>query len=260
MTRFIPARAGNTGDGASVNSISPVHPRSRGEYTRRRVCDGRVSGSSPLARGIQYQQAKRENVKRFIPARAGNTSTGTGCRSRRPVHPRSRGEYGQPPAAVLSLDGSSPLARGIPDHVGRRALGGRFIPARAGNTAACRATASFRPVHPRSRGEYSCNKRQCYQSLRSLPQYLPKRIAGFAGFCLSRRRHELHQRQPIEVARLAAIDAGCLKGESGVRGSRPCHDCGAATQESQQLTPDTLSDLHGVDADVHASAYFREPQ
>ena len=50
------------------------------------------------------------------------------------VHPRSRGEYADTFTPLVSATGSSPLARGIPLLDGRQFVGGRFIPARAGNT------------------------------------------------------------------------------------------------------------------------------
>ena len=50
--------------------------------------------------------------------------------------------------------GSSPLARGTLRRAHRRRDAGRFIPARAGNTANSFAHNDLRSVHPRSRGEH----------------------------------------------------------------------------------------------------------
>ena len=52
------------------------------------------------------------------------------------------------------LIGSSPLARGTPEHHHRRHVGDRFIPARAGNTSGSSASSWRLAVHPRSRGEH----------------------------------------------------------------------------------------------------------
>ena len=70
------------------------------------------------------------------------------------VHPRSRGEHRNRRRFVFDVRGSSPLARGtlVADPSPR--LDGRFIPARAGNTASPSRRPNRNPVHPRSRGEH----------------------------------------------------------------------------------------------------------
>ena len=122
---------------------------------------------------------------RFIPARAGNGSSGLfrnraagsvhpracGERSRReitfdrlnrPVHPRACGER-QVPDAIFATQGtgSSPRVRGTgcaARAVVRVVRGNRFIPARAGNglvTIESRHPSTCHPVHPRACGERS---------------------------------------------------------------------------------------------------------
>ena len=132
--RFIPARAGNT-------------PTQRTAASHR-------TGSSPLARGTHVRMAARPAGARFIPARAGNTRGGRAEPTGPAVHPRSRGEH--PPRAVLDVPrlGSSPLARGTQRWSSDEAPGGRFIPARAGNTVSTHSSGSVATVHPRSRGEH----------------------------------------------------------------------------------------------------------
>ena len=71
-------------------------------------------------------------------------------------HPRSRGEYRGRPKTPRRWAGSSPLSRGILEHVFRSAFLGRIIPALAGNTAVDHDRRDRIPDHPRSRGEYSC--------------------------------------------------------------------------------------------------------
>ena len=154
VERFIPARAGNTRKGARFMRVHPVHPRSRGEHVLSSKPAVRHFGSSPLARGTRAPVHARRRGNRFIPARAGNTSTYSRQMGRPAVHPRSRGEHRCTIVHSTSSTGSSPLARGthpagVPGHVRER-----FIPARAGNTPRiCRFTAGL-PVHPRSRGEH----------------------------------------------------------------------------------------------------------
>ena len=53
--------------------------------------------------------------------------------------------------------GSSPLARGTHGLAGAQLQGGRFIPARAGNTPSCSPSHGGASVHPRSRGEHAGN-------------------------------------------------------------------------------------------------------
>ena len=71
--RLIPARAGNTWVMSSYFTVSPAHPRSRGEHTGLRVAQNFHNGSSPLARGTQHRTQREPCQRRLIPARAGNT-------------------------------------------------------------------------------------------------------------------------------------------------------------------------------------------
>ena len=153
--RFIPARAGNTMESCPTRTTSPVHPRSRGEHSRARVCAVNSCGSSPLARGTRDQLTAEAVVGRFIPARAGNTSTSPWATRTIPVHPRSRGEHGFFERLEVNQVGSSPLARGTRPGRGRLVAPIRFIPARAGNTRYRLARSLPPTVHPRSRGEHT---------------------------------------------------------------------------------------------------------
>ena len=155
VRRFIPARAGNTRRrGRSADSCQ-VHPRSRGEHILRHVPQPLACGSSPLARGTPRHHPQRTDGRRFIPARAGNTSGAGRVVCAAPVHPRSRGEHSEQRDAGQNRVGSSPLARGTRGGCASGSVHARFIPARAGNTAAPCDRARRRPVHPRSRGEHS---------------------------------------------------------------------------------------------------------
>ena len=94
--RFIPARAGNTPVPVATAPALPVHPRSRGEHAHDAAHAGSPTGSSPLARGTPGHGGDRPRLRRFIPARAGNTVPRFEHGPPRPVHPRSRGEHGSP--------------------------------------------------------------------------------------------------------------------------------------------------------------------
>ena len=132
-----------------------VHPRWRGEHSRRRSKATLCRGSSPLARGTLSDWPAPSPRSRFIPAGAGNTqwnlksqgqncgssplARGTHCRRYpcpipSPVHPRWRGEH---------VRRSPRLIRVV-----------RFIPAGAGNTAVIDRRTASGPVHPRWRGEH----------------------------------------------------------------------------------------------------------
>ena len=141
IRRFIPARAGNTRPGSS--------PRSGN--TTRFACDARPY--------------------RFIPARAGNTHTSSRANPRAWIYE----------LVNLKVDGSSPRVRGTRIRADRTmrvrirpvhpracgehgsfascpgAIGGRFIPARAGNTPPPpgQGGPSSYPVHPRACGEHA---------------------------------------------------------------------------------------------------------
>ncbi len=152
--RFIPARAGNTLPMRSKSAGNTVYPRSRGKYIKRHVRAIWQIGLSPLAREIRFTKGLKMNIKRFIPARAGNTIPHRTRFLYLSVYPRSRGKYGMTLAQLQALSGLSPLAREIRHIVLRANLHGRFIPARAGNTGRRRPADATRPVYPRSRGKY----------------------------------------------------------------------------------------------------------
>ena len=131
-----------------------VHPRSRGEHQRTDWRWLRSTGSSPLARGTHMNKNSRRQAKRFIPARAGNTRPSAHCGKSLAVHPRSRGEHILGQRGYCGASGSSPLARGTRNIDDQHQHQLRFIPARAGNTAAEVPLEQPATVHPRSRGEH----------------------------------------------------------------------------------------------------------
>ena len=152
--RFIPTRAGNTSPSGNFFSTTSVHPHSRGEHTDSSTTEQCTAGSSPLARGTPGHEGDHVGRARFIPTRAGNTSSGRRPSSSAPVHPHSRGEHIAILISNLRHTGSSPLARGTQAPTLSMACRQRFIPTRAGNTQGDRIEYRTWAVHPHSRGEH----------------------------------------------------------------------------------------------------------
>ena len=151
---IIPARAGFTLTPATSASSPRDHPRSRGVYHSSASGGHGVSGSSPLARGLQNQARNSTCPGGIIPARAGFTSE-PGARDRlTPDHPRSRGVYRGRVSRGGGASGSSPLARGLLSMENRTAIERRIIPARAGFTPPGCTSPRTPTDHPRSRGVY----------------------------------------------------------------------------------------------------------
>ena len=152
--RIIPARAGFTSFGLVLGLISSDHPRSRGVYGGCGGFGRSDCGSSPLARGLRTPHDGTVHRPGIIPARAGFTSRGTVRPTESRDHPRSRGVYALIPFQIVTIPGSSPLARGLHRHGPVSAPGCGIIPARAGFTLTPWAPSSSGSDHPRSRGVY----------------------------------------------------------------------------------------------------------
>ena len=93
MERFIPAPAGNTARGWTMNDMSTVHPRACGEHDAFAPAGGRNVGSSPRLRGTPIRRMGNGADWRFIPAPAGNTAGWGRLTLPTPVHPRACGEH-----------------------------------------------------------------------------------------------------------------------------------------------------------------------
>ena len=133
LPRFIPAYAGNARSTAGRDSQSTVHPRIRGERATPCVNPMFSHGSSPHARGTPLAGLDHPASFRFIPACAGNARYGNTTLHYTSVHPRMRGErLGRATIPPITV-GSSPHARGTPEHPAREPVPSRFIPACAGN-------------------------------------------------------------------------------------------------------------------------------
>ena len=140
---IIPARAGFTLPVRADYCHPGDHPRSRGVYpARRRRCRG-AGGSSPLARGLLWDEISLLSIL--------------------PDHPRSRGVYTHTALSVPSGPGSSPLARGLRTVAPLISRASRIIPARAGFTPPSQRARCARADHPRSRGVYDADIRRAYR-------------------------------------------------------------------------------------------------
>ena len=153
--RIIPARAGFTSHRPRQGRGDQDHPRSRGVYPAGEPPACAPGGSSPLARGLRFEEVGGGGVGGIIPARAGFTGDSPAPSPAPTDHPRSRGVYASSCCGTAAASGSSPLARGLPRRTQYCHFCGRIIPARAGFTRSRSALAVTGRDHPRSRGVYA---------------------------------------------------------------------------------------------------------
>ena len=150
--RIIPARAGQTSTQKCTTVAWSDHPRACGANGSVSCVRSWETGSSPRVRGKPQHRVYAHGDGRIIPARAGQTSTPISRTSQTSDHPRACGAN---PAQVCALQvcaGSSPRVRGKPRDRQPLPVGGRIIPARAGQTRPrSRARLSI-PDHPRACG------------------------------------------------------------------------------------------------------------
>ena len=114
--------------------LPTVYPRWRGEHIDPEQQYAQTDGLSPLARGTLLCRFHITGLPRFIPAGAGNTTSGCRRSAWSPVYPRWRGEHCMALASSLTDAGLSPLARGTHISEQKTKPQPRFIPAGAGNT------------------------------------------------------------------------------------------------------------------------------
>ena len=121
---FIPAPAGNIVLASSKTKSEPVHPRACGEHFAPQAHPAVAHGSSPRLRGTSTGPQPARRQFRFIPAPAGNITSGAATNSRTVRSPRLY-------ADELSISNR----RFIPAPAGNicNLCANRFIPAPAGN-------------------------------------------------------------------------------------------------------------------------------
>ena len=212
-----------------------VHPRACGEQIGDDVPAGCYYGSSPRVRGTGCHRPDRCRVRRFIPARAGNRTARRTTSPASSVHPRACGEQAFRSSPAAFATGSSPRVRGtVPRHRHGRDRR-RFIPARAGNSAAASTATADHLVHPRACGEqgcFSCSARRSRGSsprvrgtahvahrLRVPPRFIPARAGN--SWCRSRslRAVPVHPRACGEQASIASWKSGAFGSSPRVRGT-----------------------------------------
>ena len=134
VVRIIPAHAGNSMSARISSSLRPDHPRACGELSLGVYQVAACVGSSPRMRGTPILRRALGNLRRIIPAHAGNSCSTSAVSSASSDHPRACGELAKP-CAVSSV-GSSPRMRGTRDIWLARSENviRRIIPAHAGNS------------------------------------------------------------------------------------------------------------------------------
>ena len=152
-----------------MRNIHEDHPRSRGVYQDPLHPDDATRGSSPLARGLLRGGVCGDRAQRIIPARAGFTGIQTVVMAVVGDHPRSRGVYAMETGEITAVEGSSPLARGLPLLQATDEPVEWIIPARAGFTRSTRGRRRSSRDHPRSRGVYDVQGGGCGHGLGSSP-------------------------------------------------------------------------------------------
>ena len=133
LGRIIPACAGNAVRSGTRLQPGRDHPRVCGECTLAFDPLHTLGGSSPRVRGMLRVQYRGIAGAGIIPACAGNAVPYSSGLERSPDHPRVCGECCDTAATPAFEEGSSPRVRGMRHGLGRRILGGRIIPACAGN-------------------------------------------------------------------------------------------------------------------------------
>ncbi len=93
ICRFIPAGAGNTKFILINTAFVSVYPRWRGEHFTTIGGHATAHGLSPLARGTHRNVSEYDDLRRFIPAGAGNTIETFHAIKQAAVYPRWRGEH-----------------------------------------------------------------------------------------------------------------------------------------------------------------------
>ena len=146
--RFTPARAGNTGADSPGGGHRTVHPCAGREHPE---WGGpvRVRGGSPLrGQGTRISGTPPPLVRRFTPARAGNTQFHECFRDFFSVHPCAGREHpitiinnNQQPGSPLRGQGTRRRPLSPPLYI-------RFTPARAGNTSQGIINEVLGAVHP----------------------------------------------------------------------------------------------------------------
>ena len=146
--RFTPARAGNTRRIQVSGVNTAVHPCAGREHLLATIVGSRFIGSPLRGQGTPWPARRHSAIRRFTPARAGNTSMTTAGWTGTSVHPCAGREHWRRTVRLSSSSGSPLRGQGTRVRGGRAFLRGRFTPARAGNTRRTAGSCCSPPVHP----------------------------------------------------------------------------------------------------------------
>ena len=172
MAGSIPARAGEPRHQRPRGPSRPVYPRACGGtyprrrlYPRRRGLSPRVRGTrqttrrsrscaglSPRVRGNPPDDTPEPELRRSIPARAGEPAGNGQAVLRSGVYPRACGGTTWIGHARHTYNGLSPRVRGNRNGLACRAIAGRSIPARAGEPRLINYGRRSCTVYPRACG------------------------------------------------------------------------------------------------------------
>ena len=168
--RIIPAHAGNSRAPRGTTRSATDHPRACGELlAASHQCVPRT-GSSPRMRGTRPLCLREHEIRRIIPAHAGNSPALPPRARDTPDHPRACGELALILALVSLMSGSSPRMRGTLRLRRQRDGRARIIPAHAGNSPLRVASGRLRSDHPRACGELTRDLCQRCEDVGSSPR------------------------------------------------------------------------------------------
>ena len=148
----IPAHAGEPAAPPGMRSSGAVYPRPRGGTNRVYALIWLKDGLSPPTRGNRTVGVKRRELRRSIPAHAGEPSSPSQRDYSGKVYPRPRGGTALANANELAAEGLSPPTRGNPSPWWMKFSARRSIPAHAGEPRSAAFAPSKRWVYPRPRG------------------------------------------------------------------------------------------------------------
>ena len=168
--RVIPAWAGNTRCCDIVANEVAGHPRVGGEHASGLGSARAAFGSSPRGRGTPSPHRQAYDDYRVIPAWAGNTTTPGQKHGAISGHPRVGGEHAASVDGARLFLGSSPRGRGTRQVSVAQPVGGRVIPAWAGNTYTRSPGPGLQTGHPRVGGEHVVCPRPLLRRVGSSPR------------------------------------------------------------------------------------------
>ena len=156
-------------------------------------------------RGKLVAAVRRVQLRRIIPARAGQTAGRTSRTGRPPDHPRACGANETSGWFFLASCGSSPRVRGKPTALRQARRATRIIPARAGQTATGAMACFLIPDHPRACGANAPRNSFTPYLLRIIPARAGQTTSGCATTCRPADHPRACGANGVELARLRKV-------------------------------------------------------